>query len=166
MGNRFFRRRGQAISSCRSREVARQLGQLPQSANPSGGITVGDLVGRGRYPHQRTRKQKGRSWPLSPRAAGVCREVRRHTLLSDPSTSGQQGGLPPMIGNRATALPVRLHTRDENHCCLMGGLAPVLTINVAVPLAVIVVVRLRRRSEARTRFDEKLSVVIVLALGD
>ncbi|MFI9031066.1 hypothetical protein [Streptomyces sp. NPDC053560] len=38
-----------------------------------------------------------------------------------------------------------------------------LTINVAVLPAVIV--RLRRRTEARSRFDEKLTVVIVLALG-
>ncbi|POX44017.1 hypothetical protein [Streptomyces sp. Ru72] len=40
-----------------------------------------------------------------------------------------------------------------------------VTINVAVLLAVIVVWRLRRRTEARSRFDEKLTVVIVLALG-
>ncbi|MFD3472005.1 hypothetical protein ACFWWM_37885 [Streptomyces sp. NPDC058682] len=40
-----------------------------------------------------------------------------------------------------------------------------LTINVAVLLAVIVVLRLRRRTEARSRFDEKMTVVIVLALG-
>jgi nucleoside permease NupC len=40
-----------------------------------------------------------------------------------------------------------------------------LTIDVAVLLAVIVFVRLRRRTEARSRFDEKLTVVIVLALG-
>ncbi|WP_338675208.1 hypothetical protein V1460_21140 [Streptomyces sp. SCSIO 30461] len=40
-----------------------------------------------------------------------------------------------------------------------------LTINVAVLLAVMVFFRLRRRTEARSRFDEKLTVVIVLALG-
>ncbi|MFJ3637548.1 hypothetical protein [Streptomyces sp. NPDC090112] len=40
-----------------------------------------------------------------------------------------------------------------------------LTINVAVLLAVIVFLRLRRRTEARSRFDEKMTVVIVLALG-
>ncbi|MGR8012222.1 hypothetical protein [Streptomyces hypolithicus] len=40
-----------------------------------------------------------------------------------------------------------------------------LTINVAVLLAVIVVFRLRRRTEARSRLDEKFTVVIVLALG-
>ncbi|MFE1854101.1 hypothetical protein [Streptomyces sp. NPDC059489] len=40
-----------------------------------------------------------------------------------------------------------------------------VTINVAVLLTVVVVWRLRRRTEARSRFDEKLTVVIVLALG-
>ncbi|MFE3526740.1 hypothetical protein ACFXOD_35155 [Streptomyces sp. NPDC059161] len=40
-----------------------------------------------------------------------------------------------------------------------------LTINVALLLAVIVLFRLRRRTQARSRFDEKLTVVIVLALG-
>lgn len=41
----------------------------------------------------------------------------------------------------------------------------ILTLNVAVLLAVIIVVRLRRRAEARSRFDEKLTVVIVLVFG-
>ncbi|MBD9726576.1 hypothetical protein PV379_23900 [Streptomyces caniscabiei] len=41
----------------------------------------------------------------------------------------------------------------------------VLTINVAVLLAVVIVVRLRRRTQARSRFDEKLTVVIVLVFG-
>ncbi|MFE7331770.1 hypothetical protein ACFU8W_44160 [Streptomyces sp. NPDC057565] len=40
-----------------------------------------------------------------------------------------------------------------------------LTINVAVLLAVIVVLRLRRRTHSRSRLDEKFTVVIVLALG-
>ncbi|MBZ6473178.1 MULTISPECIES: hypothetical protein [Streptomyces] len=40
-----------------------------------------------------------------------------------------------------------------------------MTINVALLLAIIIVVRLRRRTEARSRFDEKLTVVIVLVFG-
>ncbi|MGH3520217.1 MAG: ABC transporter ATP-binding protein [Haloechinothrix sp.] len=48
---------GALISSYRSREVARRLGLLPQSSIAPGGITVGDLVGRGRYPHQRLLRQ-------------------------------------------------------------------------------------------------------------
>lgn len=41
----------------------------------------------------------------------------------------------------------------------------VVTVNVAVLLAVIVVVRLRRRTHARSRFDEKMTVVLCLTLG-
>ncbi|MGW7071531.1 hypothetical protein ACWGII_22765 [Streptomyces sp. NPDC054855] len=41
----------------------------------------------------------------------------------------------------------------------------VLTINVAVLLAVIIIVRLRRRTQARKRTDEQLTVVIVLVFG-
>ncbi|WP_298176692.1 ABC transporter ATP-binding protein [Saccharomonospora sp.] len=48
---------GQAITSYRSREVARRLGLLPQSSIAPSGITVGDLVARGRYPHQKLLRQ-------------------------------------------------------------------------------------------------------------
>ncbi|MGW3852253.1 hypothetical protein [Streptomyces fagopyri] len=41
----------------------------------------------------------------------------------------------------------------------------VLTINVAVLLAVVIVVRLRRRTEARKRSDEQLTVLLVLVFG-
>ncbi|MFD8145631.1 hypothetical protein [Streptomyces sp. NPDC059708] len=40
-----------------------------------------------------------------------------------------------------------------------------LSIDVAVLLGVIVVLRLRRRVEARSRRDERMTVLIVLALG-
>lgn len=40
-----------------------------------------------------------------------------------------------------------------------------LTIDFAVLLAVIIVIRLRRRTEARSRNDELLTVVIVVVFG-
>ncbi|WP_205614281.1 ABC transporter ATP-binding protein [Streptomyces dangxiongensis] len=43
---------GQAIRSMPAKKVARTLGLLPQSSVAPDGITVADLVGRGRYPHQ------------------------------------------------------------------------------------------------------------------
>ena len=43
---------GQAIQSLPAKQVARTLGLLPQSSVAPDGITVADLVGRGRYPHQ------------------------------------------------------------------------------------------------------------------
>ena len=43
---------GKAISSYGTKEVARKLGLLPQSSVAPDGISVRDLVARGRYPHQ------------------------------------------------------------------------------------------------------------------
>ncbi|MEU8522501.1 ABC transporter ATP-binding protein [Streptomyces sp. NPDC048577] len=43
---------GQSIHTLPARKVARTLGLLPQSSIAPDGITVADLVGRGRYPHQ------------------------------------------------------------------------------------------------------------------
>jgi iron complex transport system ATP-binding protein len=43
---------GTALESMRTIDVARVLGLLPQTPVAPDGISVGDLVGRGRYPHQ------------------------------------------------------------------------------------------------------------------
>jgi len=43
---------GKEIKRIPAREVARTLGLLPQSSVAPDGITVADLVARGRYPHQ------------------------------------------------------------------------------------------------------------------
>ncbi|WP_078496116.1 ABC transporter ATP-binding protein [Streptomyces sp. LaPpAH-108] len=43
---------GQVIQSMPAKKVARTLGLLPQSSIAPDGITVADLVARGRYPHQ------------------------------------------------------------------------------------------------------------------
>nr|WP_230396380.1 ABC transporter ATP-binding protein [Streptomyces blattellae] len=43
---------GADISSFKTKEVARRVGLLPQTSIAPDGISVGDLVARGRYPHQ------------------------------------------------------------------------------------------------------------------
>ncbi|WP_293781642.1 ABC transporter ATP-binding protein [uncultured Aeromicrobium sp.] len=43
---------GKTITSYRSKEAARIVGLLPQTSIAPDGITVADLVARGRYPHQ------------------------------------------------------------------------------------------------------------------
>ncbi|WP_343243702.1 ABC transporter ATP-binding protein [Streptomyces sp. SID13726] len=43
---------GADINSYKTKEVARQVGLLPQTSIAPDGITVADLVARGRYPHQ------------------------------------------------------------------------------------------------------------------
>ncbi|MYR70740.1 iron complex transport system ATP-binding protein [Streptomyces sp. OspMP-M45] len=48
---------GRSIAEYGSREVARTLGLLPQTSQAPDGITVADLVARGRHPHQRLMRQ-------------------------------------------------------------------------------------------------------------
>ncbi|MDH6281067.1 ABC transporter ATP-binding protein [Prescottella agglutinans] len=43
---------GKAIGTMRTKDVARTLGMLPQSPVAPEGLTVADLVARGRHPHQ------------------------------------------------------------------------------------------------------------------
>lgn len=48
---------GAPISSLGTKEVARRLGFLPQAPLAPEGVTVTDLIARGRYPHQRVLRQ-------------------------------------------------------------------------------------------------------------
>lgn len=52
---------GLSITDLAAREVARRLGLLPQSSIAPDGITVADLVARGRYPHQSFFRQWSRA---------------------------------------------------------------------------------------------------------
>ncbi len=58
---------GRTISSIPAKEVARRLGLLPQTSIAPEGITVADLVARGRYPHQKLLRQ----WSREDEAAVV-----------------------------------------------------------------------------------------------
>ncbi|MET4224778.1 ABC transporter ATP-binding protein [Oerskovia enterophila] len=51
---------GKTITSYKAKEVARRLGLLPQTSIAPDGITVADLVARGRYPHQKLLRQWSR----------------------------------------------------------------------------------------------------------
>lgn len=48
---------GADIRSLHTRRVARHIGLMPQSSTAPEGITVADLVSRGRFPHQRVFRQ-------------------------------------------------------------------------------------------------------------
>ncbi|MGB7238659.1 MAG: ABC transporter ATP-binding protein, partial [Rhodococcus sp. (in: high G+C Gram-positive bacteria)] len=58
---------GKAIFSYPAKEVARRLGLLPQTSIAPDGISVADLVARGRYPHQKLIRQ----WSRDDEAAVV-----------------------------------------------------------------------------------------------
>ncbi|EMD28470.1 ABC transporter ATP-binding protein [Amycolatopsis azurea] len=82
---------GQVIGSFPAKEVARRLGLLPQSSIAPDGITVADLVARGRYPHQRLLRQWSREDATvvteSMRATGVDDLAER---LVDELSGGQR----------------------------------------------------------------------------
>lgn len=70
---------GRAISFYRAKEVARVLGLLPQSSLAPDGITVADLVARGRHPHQSLIRQ----W--SPGDEAAVRSAMTATGVSELS---------------------------------------------------------------------------------
>ncbi|MEV5613132.1 ABC transporter ATP-binding protein [Streptomyces sp. NPDC052225] len=68
---------GSVIQSMPAKKVAKTLGLLPQSSVAPDGITVGDLVARGRYPHQGLLRQ----W--SPQDEKVVRESMEATGVAE-----------------------------------------------------------------------------------
>lgn len=68
---------GQTIHSMPAKKVARMLGLLPQSSIAPDGITVADLVARGRYPHQGLLRQ----W--SPEDERVVQESMASTGVAE-----------------------------------------------------------------------------------
>ncbi|WP_229907184.1 ABC transporter ATP-binding protein [Streptomyces vinaceus] len=80
---------GHAIGSMPAKKVAKTLGLLPQSSIAPDGITVADLVSRGRYPHQGLLRQ----W--SPEDERIVRESMASTgvaELADRSVDELSGG--------------------------------------------------------------------------
>ena len=80
---------GREIHRTSTLELARRLGLLPQAPVAPDGITVGELVGRGRYPHQGWFRQ----WTREDEAA-VSRalEWTRTAELGDRSVQRLSGG--------------------------------------------------------------------------
>ena len=80
---------GALITSRPSKEVARELGLLPQSSIAPDGITVADLVARGRFPHQRLLRQWSRD---DERAVADAMEATRVADLADRIVDELSGG--------------------------------------------------------------------------
>lgn len=80
---------GQEIGSLPTREVAQRLGMLPQSPIAPDGITVADLVGRGRNPHQRWLRQFSHDDEAAIEAALAATEL---SDLADRSVDELSGG--------------------------------------------------------------------------
>ncbi|AMY71486.1 ABC transporter ATP-binding protein [Frigidibacter mobilis] len=80
---------GKAIGQYPGRELARRLGLLPQSPTAPDGITVADLVARGRYPHQSFLRQ----WsPQDAEAVAAALAATGVTSLADRPVAELSGG--------------------------------------------------------------------------
>lgn len=66
---------GHDINSMHTKEVARRLGLLPQSSIAPEGISVADLVSRGRFPHQKVLRQWSREDEAAVAFAMECTAV-------------------------------------------------------------------------------------------
>jgi ABC-type cobalamin/Fe3+-siderophores transport system ATPase subunit len=73
---------GTEISSLPTKLVARRLGLLPQSSTAPDGISVADLVARGRHPHQRLLRQWSREGERAVREA--MEQTRVETIAERP----------------------------------------------------------------------------------
>ena len=80
---------GKEIRELPSKQVARRLGLLAQSAIAPDGITVVDLVARGRHPHQSFLRQWSRD---DERAVQAAMEATRVTDLSERPVDELSGG--------------------------------------------------------------------------
>lgn len=80
---------GGDITRLSTKEVARRMGLLPQSPLAPEGITVADLVGRGRYPHQSVLS----SWSVEDeRAVAEAMAATNVTALADRNVDELSGG--------------------------------------------------------------------------
>lgn len=81
---------GETITRLPARDVARRLGLLPQSATAPDGITVADLVGRGRFPHQSFLRQWSQADALAVEDALAATGMTAHAGRAVAELSGGQ----------------------------------------------------------------------------
>lgn len=79
---------GAPVEQYGTKEFARRVGLLPQSAIAPDGITVGDLVSRGRFPHQGLWRQ----WSAEDGAAVAAALARTHTAHLAERPVGELSG--------------------------------------------------------------------------
>src|SRR3712207_1933811 len=80
---------GRAVHRMPAKELARTLGLLPQSPIAPEGITVADLVGRGRHPHQGVFSRWSRE---DDAAVAVALEATHTTDLAERAVDELSGG--------------------------------------------------------------------------
>ena len=110
---------GHDIQSLPAKKVARTLGLLPQSSIAPDGITVADLVARGRYPHQGLLRQ----WSPRGRADRGRSPWRRPASATSPTATSTNS---PAASASASGSPWRWPSRPR--CCCSTSRRRILDI--------------------------------------
>ncbi|QCQ16252.1 ABC transporter ATP-binding protein [Microbacterium sp. RG1] len=133
------------IHEYRPKDFARRLGLLPQSSVAPGGITVADLVGRGRFPHQQ---------PLRPPTVEDAEAVRRAMAATRVDTLADRP-VEELSGGQRQRVWVAMLLAQQAPVMLLDE--PTTYLDVSHQLDILELVRELNRSEGRT---------IVLVLHD
>jgi iron complex transport system ATP-binding protein len=129
---------GQSIHQLPTREVARRLGLLAQQSTPPGGLTVEDLVHRGRYPHQ------GFLQPPSRKDA----EAVDHALALAGMTELRGRALDSLSGGQRQRAWIAMTLAQETPILLLDE--PTTYLDVSHQLEVTELVHRLNRDEGRT----------------
>ena len=129
---------GRDLRSAPGRQVARQLAFLPQSPEVPAGITVGELVGRGRSPHQTWWRQ----WSTADRDA-----VRRALERTDTAELADRPVAELSGGQRQRAWLALVLAQDSDVLLLDE---PTTYLDIAHQVEVLDLVRSLNRDQGRT----------------
>lgn len=129
---------GQDVRRMPSKVLARRLGLLPQSSTAPFGITVADLVARGRFPHQRMLQQ----WSEADRVA-VARALEATSL-----TELAERIVDELSGGQRQRVWIAMLLAQDSPVMLLDE--PTTFLDISHQLEVMELVRRLNREEGRT----------------
>lgn len=129
---------GDDVRSLAPKVLARRVGFLPQAATAPGGVTVAELVARGRYPHQRLLQQ----W--SPEDAEAVNRALRSTGVA----ALRNRALDELSGGQRQRAWIAMLLAQETPVMLLDE--PTTYLDVAHQLEVLELCRRLNREQGRT----------------
>lgn len=129
---------GREIVRLAPKDLARRLGLLPQSSVAPFGITVADLVGRGRFPHQRLLQQ----W--SPEDEEAVEAAMRETSIADLADQS----VDELSGGQRQRVWIAMLLAQDPPVMLLDE--PTTFLDVSHQLDVLELVRRLNRADGRT----------------
>lgn len=129
---------GEDVRRIGGKQFARRLALLPQTSHAPAGITVGDLVARGRFPHQRMLQQ----WSRDDQAA-----VARAMAATDVAELADRG-VEELSGGQRQRVWIAMLLAQDAPVMLLDE--PTTFLDVAHQLEVLELVRNLNETEGRT----------------